>query len=591
MFPPCFIPAGPILPRSTLVANRLPVRSVRPIRLYNRRQSLPCMVSAPERANAPATDMKTEAMSVLLPEKLSDEGISLLSDRFSVVKKLDLDPQSILDEIQHHDAIIIRSGTKMTRQVIEAAKKLKVIGRAGVGVDNIDIPAATERGVLVVNAPTGNCVAAAEHSIALLCSMARLIGPADATIKANGWNRSAFVGASLVDKTLGVVGLGRIGREVAKRARGLGMKVVASDPFTSEEAAAAIGVTLLSFEKVLAASDFITLHIPLIPSTRKLIDAPAFAKMKEGVRIINAARGGIVDETALLEALESGKCAGAALDCFEFEPPCKHPDSISAKIVQHPKVLATPHLGASTREAQQDVAVEVATAVRDALDGDMVATMINAPSMPPEILKAMKPRAMLCQCLGRLAYFLSGKALHGEVAVDYHIPGASEDTRILRAGLIKGLMQPAISLPISIVNAESVAKDHNLNLAETNHFPPSFDGSSEVIVSVKDGPVVEGRVINGSPHVTSIGRFEVDLRLDGIIMCYSQVDRPGQLGRVGTLFGDEGVNISSMTLARDKHSSKALVMLNLDTRPSDALIREVDEIINDPELPPLVIEF
>lgn len=529
-------------------------------------------------------------MSVLLPEKLSEEGIALLGQQYSITKKLDLTPATLLEEIPKYDAIIIRSGTKMTREVIEAATKLKVIGRAGVGVDNIDIPAATERGVLVVNAPTGNCVAAAEHSIALLCSMARLICPADTTIKAGGWDRSKFVGASLVNKTLGVVGLGRIGREVTKRARGLGMKVVASDPIASEETATAIGATLVSFEELLTSSDFVTLHIPLIPSTRNLIDASVIAKMKDGVRIVNAARGGIVVETALLEAIESGKVAGAALDCFEFEPPSKHPDSISAKLVKHPKVLATPHLGASTREAQEDVAVEIATAVRDALNGDMVATMINAPSMAPELLKALKPRAQLCESLGRLAYYLSGKRLHGEVSIDYFIPDGSEDTRILRAGLIKGLMESSIGIPVSIVNADSVAKSAKLQLTEVNHFSDQ-EGSNEVVVTVKNDLIVEGRVVNGSPHVTRIGRFFVDLKLDGIIVAYSQDDRPGQLGRVGTLFGEAGVNISSMTLARDVNSSKALVLIGCDSRPSDELVAKVDQIINDPELRPLVIEM
>lgn len=478
----------------------------------------------------------------------------------------------------------------MTREVIEAATKLKVIGRAGVGVDNIDIPAATERGVLVVNAPTGNCIAAAEHSIALLCAMSRLISPADNTVKAGGWDRSKFVGASLVDKTLGVIGLGRIGREVSKRAKGLGMKVIARDPIASDEVAAAIGVSLVSFEELLERSDFLTLHIPLMPATRNLIDAAAIAKMKDGARIVNAARGGVIDETALLEALESGKVAGAALDCYAFEPPNKHPDSISAKLVKHPKVLATPHLGASTREAQEDVAVEVATAVRDVLNGDMVATMINAPSMAPEVIKAMKPRAMLCQALGRLAYYLSGKTLHGEVSIDYYIPDASEDTRILRAGLIKGLLEPAMGIPVSIVNADAVAKNAKLNLTEVNHFSVQ-EASNEVVVQVKNALKIEGRVVNGKPHVTRIGRFYVDLELDGIIIAYSQDDRPGQLGRVGTHFGEEGVNISSMTLARDIHSSKALVMICCDSRPSERLLAKVDEVINDPEMRPLIIEF
>lgn len=588
----CFVAPLAVTERSTFKGTAVASRLVSPLQRTSPRFGRPAvrMVISPERTDSTSTSSPAESMSVLLPEKLSEEGIALLSQQFSVQKKLDLTPETLIEEIGNHDAVIIRSGTKMTRQVIEAAPKLKVIGRAGVGVDNIDIPAATERGVLVVNAPTGNCVAAAEHSIALLCAMARLVSPADATIKAGGWNRSSFVGASLVDKTLGLVGLGRIGREVAKRARGLGMKVIASDPITSPEAATAIGVTLVSFDELLGVSDFISLHIPLIPSTKNLIDDAAFAKMKDGVRIVNAARGGIIVETALLAALESDKVAGAALDCYEFEPPSKHPDSISAKVVQHPKVLATPHLGASTREAQEDVAVEIATAVRDALNGDMVATMINAPSMPPEVLKALKPRATLCQALGRLAYYLSGSRLHGEVSVDYFIPSASEDTRILRAGLIKGLMEPAMGLPVSIVNADTVAKNAKLKLTEVNHFsaPPS---ANEVIVKVKDAPPVEGRVISGKPHVTQIGRFRVDLKLEGIIMAYSQNDRPGQLGRVGTMFGAENVNISSMTLARDDNSSKALVLIGIDSRPSPDLVAKVDEFINDGELRPLVIEF
>ncbi|PXF46832.1 D-3-phosphoglycerate dehydrogenase 1, chloroplastic [Gracilariopsis chorda] len=547
------------------------------------------MVAVPERVPTSSPPIPG-AMSVLLPEKLSDEGISLLSARFNVVKKLDLTPEQLLSEIPHYDAIIIRSGTKMTRQLIEAAPRLKVIGRAGVGVDNIDISTATERGVLVVNAPTGNCVAAAEHTIALLCAATRHISPADKTIKNGGWDRSKYVGVSLVDKTLGVVGLGRIGREVAKRARGLGMHVIASDPFTSEEAAAAIGVTLAPFEQVLAKSDFLTLHIPLIPSTKDMINADAIAKMKHGARIINAARGGVVNETALLEALDSGKIAGAALDCFEFEPPFKYPDSVSAKLVQHPAVLATPHLGASTREAQLDVAVEIATAVRDSLDGDMVATMVNAPNISPESLKSLKPRAALCEALGRLAYYVSGRMLHGEAIVDYFFPDASDDTRLLRAGLIKGLMEPALGVKVTIVNADNIAKNHNLSITETNHYS-SVNMDSEVVVTVRNTPPIEGRVTSGNPHVTRIGRFEVDLRLDGIIMAYSQDDRPGQMGLVGTLLGDAGVNISSMTLARDANSSKALVILGLDSRPSEELVKKVENLINDSELRPIVMEF
>lgn len=545
------------------------------------------MVVAPQRAE-PAT----KQFSVLLPEKLSQDGIALLSDALVVDKQLNISPEELIEKIADYDAIIVRSATKLTRQVIEAATKLKVIGRAGVGVDNIDLPAATERGVLVVNAPTGNCVAAAEHAIALMCALSRRIAAADATVKGGSWDRSKFVGVSLVGKTVGLIGLGRIGREVAKRALGLGMHVVASDPFTSQEAASSIGVQLMPSDDVFRACDFLSLHVPLIESTRHLIDARAISLMRDGARIINAARGGVVDETALLEALESGKIAGAALDCFEFEPPCKHPESISAKVVAHPAVLSTPHLGASTKEAQEDVAVEIATAVKNALEGDLVPTMINAPAVPPEVLKALKPRAVLCERLGRLAYYINGGRLSGDVTVEYYIPKMSDDTRVLRAGVIKGVMEPGLDVSVSIVNAESVAKQHNLNVTEVNHFKENLQSPSEIVVRVKGGVTVEGRVTNGHPHVTRIGLYELDLRLDGIVVAYSQIDRPGQLGRVGSYLGENNLNISSMTLAREGGASdKALVLLGLDAMPEKKNLQAIKDLIGDNELNPVVFEF
>lgn len=552
------------------------------------------MIAAPERLSPPMPT-PTQQKSVLLPEKLSDEGVSLLGSALRVDKKLDLTPEELLKVIPSYDAIIVRSATKVTREVIEAATNLKVIGRAGVGVDNIDINAATERGVLVVNAPTGNCVAAAEHAVALMCSLARRVAQADATIKSGGWDRSKFVGVSLVGKTLGLIGLGRIGREVAKRALGLGMKVVASDPFMSQEAAAAFGVDLVPTDDVFAKGDFLSLHVPLIESTRHLVNTRAFSLMKDGARLINAARGGVVDEEALLAALESGKVAGAALDCFEFEPPSKHPDSISSKVAAHPSVLATPHLGASTREAQEDVAVEIATAVRCALGGDLVPTMINAPAVPPELLASLKPRALLCERLGKLAFYMSGGNMAGEISVEYFIPQASEDTRVLRAGVIKGIMEPGLAIPITIVNADSVAKQHNLKITEVNHFTENHESPSEVIVRVhaKGGVTVEGRVTNGHPHVTRIDTYELDLRLDGIVVCYSQNDQPGQLGRVGTYLGENSLNISSMTLARSGKDagSEALVLLGLDDVPSEEILAEVGGLVGNPGLKPIVIQF
>lgn len=555
----------------------------------------PVMVASPSKTVAsPPVVSETDRMSVLLPEKLSQSGIDLLTDDFEVVKNYDLTPETLIEEIKNHEAIIVRSATRVTREVIEASPKLKVIGRAGVGVDNIDLVAATERGVLVVNAPTGNCVAAAEHTIALMCCMARKLASADATLKAGAWNRGSFVGASLVGKTLGVIGLGRIGREVSIRAKGLGMNIVASDPFTSEESAKTLGVTLASFEEVIKCADFLTLHIPLIDSTRNLIDAKAIASMKDNVRIINAARGGIVVEEALMAAIESGKVAGAALDCFMSEPPHKHPDSVSAKLVAHPNVVATPHLGASTTEAQLDVALEIANAVKYALQGDLVPTMVNAPVISPATLKEMKPRALLAERLGKLAFYLSGGNVGGEVTVTYHLPDPSEDTRLLRSGVLKGILESGLGLNITIVNADGQAKAHGLKLTEISH-QFIHDETVEVVrVSVKGGPSVYGRIVHGVPHVTGVGSWELDLPLKGNVMAYSQVDRPGMMGQVGSLLGENKINISSMTLARDgefQNGSKALVLLNMDELPSDAVVANVKELIGDDYIKPLVISF
>lgn len=565
------------------------------VRQPHLRRGAPSMVASPARpaASSPPT-ASTDRMSVLLPEKLSQAGIDLLTDDFEVVKNYDLTPETLIQEIKNHEAIIVRSATRVTREVIEASPKLKVIGRAGVGVDNIDLNAATEHGVLVVNAPTGNCVAAAEHTIALMCCMARKLACADATLKAGDWNRGSFVGASLVGKTLGVIGLGRIGREVSVRAKGLGMNILASDPFTSEESAAALGVNLGSFDDVITNADFLTLHIPLIDATRNLIDAKAFSKMKDNVRIINAARGGIVVEEDLLAAIESGKVAGASLDCFENEPPHKHPDSISAKLVAHPAVLATPHLGASTTEAQLDVALEIANAVKYALQGDLVPTMVNAPVISPDLLKEMKPRALLAERLGKLAFHLSGGNCGGEVTVTYHLPDPNEDTRLLRAGVLKGILESGLGLNITIVNADGQAKAHGLKLTEISHQFVTDETTEVVRVAVKGGPAVYGRIVHGAPHVTGVGSWEVDLPLRGTVMAYSQVDRPGMMGTVGSLLGDNNINISSMTLARDrdfKDGSKALVLLRVDDLPSDALVSQVDDIIKDDYIKPIVVAF
>ncbi|GJQ08429.1 hypothetical protein GpartN1_g220.t1 [Galdieria partita] len=510
---------------------------------------------------------------ILVTEKLSEEGIKTLRKSFEVHLKYDLSPEELLQIIGEYEALIVRSGTKVNKELLSAGKRLKVVGRAGVGVDNIDLKTATERGILVVNAPTGNCVAAAEHTIAHICALSRYITQADASIKQGKWERNTLVGSSLEGKTLGVVGLGRIGREVARRAKGLGMKVIAHDPYTSEETARSLGIKLEPLSVVVSKGDFVTLHVPLIDSTKNLLSRDLISKMKPGARVLNIARGGLIDEEALLEALEEGRLAGAGLDCFVTEPPSKAPESASNSLAKHPKVLATPHLGASTVEAQLDVSLEIAEAVSAALHGELVPTMVNAPVVSSEALSHLKPRALLAERLGRLAYSFANGNVSGEVTIRFSSSGSEGENRLIRAGLIKGLMEPGCDHVINIVNADNISKAHGLQFTEVNRF--SDRDEDAIILEMKGSPSIEGRVIGTKPHVTRIGDFELDLLLEGLVLAYYQTDMPGQIGKVGSILGQANVNISFMTLGRHLPSKKAMVLLGLDNEPDSATLERI----------------
>lgn len=376
-------------------------------------------------------------------------------------------PEQLCAKVSLCDALIVRSATKVTREVFEASKgRLKVVGRAGVGIDNVDLPAATEFGCLVVNAPTANTVAAAEHGIALLCAMARNVPQADASMKAGKWERNKWVGVSMVDKTLCVLGFGKVGSEVARRAKGLGMKVIAYDPYASEERARALGVRLVSLDDAYAESDFLSLHMPLLPSTKGMLNDEAFAKMKKGVRIINVARGEVVDEAALARALDSGKVAAAALDVFAEEPPAPgHP------LVGRSNVICTPHLGASTAEAQEAVAIEIAEAVVGALNGELASTAVNAPMVPSNVLAELQPFVSLAHGLGKaVVQLVSTASTHGisNVTVTYHTPrGDDLDTRLLRAMVVKGILESVTTAAINLVNSDLKAKQYGLTIQET----------------------------------------------------------------------------------------------------------------------------
>eukprot|EP00250_Pteridium_aquilinum_P011799 c20312_g1_i1 orf=269-2146(+) len=541
-----------------------------------------------------ATSSSTEVLAlptVLVAEKLGEGGLELLRKVANVDCSYNLTPEELCAKISLCDALIVRSGTKVTREVFEASKgRLKVVGRAGVGIDNVDLQAATEFGCLVVNAPTANTIAAAEHGIALMAAMARNISQASASLKAGKWLRNKYTGVSLVGKTLAVMGFGKVGSEVARRAKGLGMHVVAHDPYASADRAHAIGVNLVSFDEALARADFISLHMPLTPATNKVFNAQSFAKVKKGVRIINVARGGVIDEEALVQALDSGIVAQAALDVFTEEPP--KPDN---KLVSHENVIVTPHLGASTVEAQEGVAVEIAEAVAGALQGELAATAVNAPMMPQEVLAELAPYVSLAERLGRLAIQLVAGSGVKNVKVSYTSARADDDldTRLLRAMITKGLIEPISSAYINLVNADYVAKQRGLKITEERQLS---DGSPDVAlekIEVKIAHVeskfataicdtgeiaVEGKVKDGIPYLSKVGSFDVDISLEGSVILCRQVDQPGMIGGVGNVLGEENVNISFMSVGRTAPRKRAVMAIGVDDEPSKVALQRIGSI-------------
>ncbi|KAK4345360.1 hypothetical protein RND71_035536 [Anisodus tanguticus] len=529
--------------------------------------------------------------TVLVAEKLGEAGVNLLKEFADVDCSYNLTPEELCTKISLCDALIVRSGTKVSREVFESSGgRLKVVGRAGVGIDNVDLAAATEHGCLVVNAPTANTVAAAEHGIALLTAMARNIAQADASVKAGKWLRNKYVGVSLVGKTLAVMGFGKVGSEVARRAKGLGMHVIAHDPYAPADRARAIGVELVSFDEAIASADFISLHMPLTPATNKILNDETFAKMKKGVRIVNVARGGVIDEDALVRALDAGIVAQAALDVFTVEPPK------DSKLVQHENVTATPHLGASTKEAQEGVAIEIAEAVVGALNGELAATAVNAPMVPAEVLSELKPYVALAEKLGRLAVQLvAGGSGVKSVKVTYGSARAPDDldTRLLRAMITKGLIEPISSSFVNLVNADFTAKQRGLRIAEErsllNGSPESPLEFIQVQISSVDSKFasalsdsgeirVEGRVKDGIPHLTKVGSFEVDVSLEGSIILCRQVDQPGMIGKVGSILSEENVNVSFMSVGRIAPRKHAIMAIGVDEEPTKESLKRIGEI-------------
>ncbi|PHU04741.1 D-3-phosphoglycerate dehydrogenase 1, chloroplastic [Capsicum chinense] len=529
--------------------------------------------------------------TVLVAEKLGEAGVNLLKEFADVDCSYNLTPEELCTKISLCDALIVRSGTKVSREVFESSGgRLKVVGRAGVGIDNVDLAAATEHGCLVVNAPTANTVAAAEHGIALLTAMSRNVAQADASVKAGKWLRNKYVGVSLVGKTLAVMGFGKVGSEVARRAKGLGMHVIAHDPYAPADRAHALGVELVSFDKAIASADFISLHMPLTPATNKILNDETFAKMKKGVRIVNVARGGVIDEDALVRALDAGIVAQAALDVFTVEPPK------DSKLVLHENVTATPHLGASTMEAQEGVAVEIAEAVVGALNGELAATAVNAPMVPAEVLSELKPFVALAEKLGKLVVQLvAGGSGVKSVTVTYGSARAPDDldTRLLRAMITKGLIEPISSAFVNLVNADFTAKQRGLRIAEERFLLNGSPESPLEFIQVQISSVtskfasalsdsgeirVEGKVKDGIPHLTKVGSFEVDVSLEGSIILCRQVDQPGMIGKVGSILSEGNVNVSFMSVGRIAPRKHAVMAIGVDEQPSKESLKRIGEI-------------
>jgi D-3-phosphoglycerate dehydrogenase len=515
------------------------------------------------------------ALKVLICDPIAEEGVRALREFGAEVDvRLRQSPDELIANIPEYDAVVVRSETKITAAAIQAAQRLQVVGRAGVGVDNIDVEAATQRGILVVNAPTGNMISAAEHSVGLMLALARNIPQANATLHSGKWERSRFMGVELRGKTLGVIGLGQVGSEVARRARGLEMRVIGYDPFVPEERGRALGAEMVSLEELLRQSDFISVHTTLTEGTRGLIGEAELALVKPGVRITNTARGGIVDEEALCRAVADGRVAGAALDVFEGEP------KVNPKLLEHESIIVTPHLGASTAEAQERVALDVVEQVIAALKGEPVRYAVNAPLISAETLSVLAPYFEVGVKTGKLAMQLCEGQL-GSVSISYSGEIGLHDVSSLKAAVIRGLLAPISEEQVTIVNADIVAQRRGMRIEE--HKGPSHDIYSNLItvrLATSAGETtVSGTLAPDGPHIVLVNDYWVDIPpSEGYLLMCDHRDRPGMIGAVGTMLGGFDVNINFMNVGRHAPRGHALMVLMVDEPVSPEQLKKLQSI-------------
>lgn len=510
-------------------------------------------------------------MAVLVVDPIAQDGVDALKHYTQVDVRLGLTRDELLNTVGDYEALIVRSETKVTADVIAAGKKLQVIGRAGVGVDNIDVEAATERGIVVVNAPAAITITTAEHTFALIMAAARKIPQASRSLSEGKWARSEFVGNEMRGKTLGVYGLGRIGTAVAKRAQAFEMEVIAFDPFLPEDAFQRLGIAMVDRDSLLARSDFLTLHVPATAENENLIGPAELSQMKTSAWLINCARGALVDEEALMAALNEGKIAGAALDVFKVEPAADNP------LVRHPRVVATPHLAASTVEAQASVGIETAEQVIAVLDGRPAPFAVNAPIIAGETAHVLGPYIPLTQTLGNVATQLAEGQMRS-VELSYSGDIAEHDSSVLRASAIRGLLERVSAEPVNIVNATLVARNRGLRIEERkSSSSETYANLVTVRVDTDRGTAtVGGTLIDGRPHIVLINGYWVSVvPTGGYVLLTHHVDRPGVVGNVGTILGKADINISSMQVGREQARGPALMLLSVDDPIPPEVVQQI----------------
>ncbi len=516
-------------------------------------------------------------MKVLVSDNISNDGVDILKNAgLEVDVKTGMTKDELKACIAEYNGIVIRSATKLTADVIDVASNLKVIGRAGSGLDNVDKAAASKKGIVVMNTPGGNTITTAEHTIAMLFALARNIPQACSSMKSEKWEKKKFMGVELFNKTLGIIGLGNIGKEVAKRAIGLQMQILAYDPFMNEESAKEMGVELVSIDKLLKKSDFVTLHTSLTPETKKLINKDTISKMKEGVRILNCARGGIVSEDDLFEAIKSEKVAGAALDVFEKEPP----DEFS--LISHDKLICTPHLGASTREAQENVAIAVAEQVVDYLVHGTIRNAVNFPSIPADQAKKLKPYTELAERMGSFASQIFEGPVE-EINIEFRGEAADVNEEPVKISLLKGFLATILEETVNFVNAPFIAKERGIDVGITKG-EATDDYHTMLSVKIKS----EGKELKLSgtlmskkdPRIIMINNFHIEIIPDGLMLYISNIDRPGVIGNIGMILGDNDINISRMHFGRETEGGDALSVVSVDGELSNEIFERLKALPN-----------